>query len=487
MSTDETPRLGLPDMPDTPELYPDIVADAFARLDAFTDLYLKGQFVNTPPALPADGDAYLTGGSPTGAWSGAAYKIATCRDGAWTLLAPFNGLRAYVASTGGFIVYENSVWTDWNSLVGGSEGSVASAATCDIGAAGSLLLQVTGTTTITSFGTAANKLRFLRFAGALTLTHNATSLILPGAANIATAAGDMAIFASDGSGNWRCRQYSRASGQPVATALSVASLTTSGNASIGGAMTGAAATFSGALAGQSVQATAGNVKMASGYSLEWNGGTEYINQQAGHYLDVGVNSLQIARFYGTSVVVGTTAGGGWTAAAKMEVAGANDVFSVFSTSTGVAKTALLIRADYGGSNLVSFCYSDGLSKGSVTYTGGGTGVAYNTSSDMRLKIVLEQQRDWQGAIRALWIGEFDKYADFGKAGVACRDFGVLAQQAHQVLGGLGVTVPADENQAWMASAEPFAFLSLWGVKDLYAMLDALAARVAMLEAAHAGS
>jgi hypothetical protein len=52
----------------------------------------------------------------------------------------------------------------------------------------------------------------LVFAGALTFTHNATSLILPGAANITTAAGDVAWVESLGSGNWRCLVYMPAGG-----------------------------------------------------------------------------------------------------------------------------------------------------------------------------------------------------------------------------------------------------------------------------------
>ena len=52
-------------------------------------------------------------------------------------------------------------------------------------------------------GARAKTLRVVYFAGALTLTHNATTLILPGATNIAIAAGDSAIFLSDASGNWR--------------------------------------------------------------------------------------------------------------------------------------------------------------------------------------------------------------------------------------------------------------------------------------------
>lgn len=89
--------------------------------------------------------------------------------------------------------------------------AVASAATCDIGAVHGSVIEITGTVTITSLGTSANKLRYVRFSGALTLTHNGTSLILPGAANITTIAGDTAIFISDGSGNWRCWYYRQAS------------------------------------------------------------------------------------------------------------------------------------------------------------------------------------------------------------------------------------------------------------------------------------
>jgi hypothetical protein len=208
--SDNTPRLRIPELVSMQEANAVTWNETLVQLDAFVDLYLLGQFVNTPPGSPADGDAYLVGGSPTGAWSGYAYKIASCIDGAWRFYTPFNGLRAYVATTGAFIVYVGGVWTDWNSLISANEASIASAATCDLGAAGSLFVQITGNTTITSFGTGANKLRFVRFAQALTLTHNGTSLILLGGASRATAAGDVGIYASDASGNWRERSYFRA-------------------------------------------------------------------------------------------------------------------------------------------------------------------------------------------------------------------------------------------------------------------------------------
>jgi hypothetical protein len=105
---------------------------------------------------------------------------------------------------------------DIRELQAGS--TIASAATVNIGAANAEYLAVSGTTTITAFDTvAAGVYRVLKFDGILTLTHNATSLILPGGASITTAAGDVAGFRSLGSGNWRCEFYSRASGAAVIT------------------------------------------------------------------------------------------------------------------------------------------------------------------------------------------------------------------------------------------------------------------------------
>ena len=93
---------------------------------------------------------------------------------------------------------------------------IASAATTAIGGVVSDHVRITGSVTITSFGTIANGLkRVVRFAAALTLTHNVTSLILLGGANIITAANDIAEFVSLGSGNWICTRYHRADGKAL--------------------------------------------------------------------------------------------------------------------------------------------------------------------------------------------------------------------------------------------------------------------------------
>ncbi len=99
------------------------------------------------------------------------------------------------------------------------DGTIASATTTDLSTVNDGDITVSGTTTITGFGTlTAGIKKVLTFSGALTLTHNATSLILPGAANITTAAGDVAIMRSLGSGNWKCISFTRAASLPTTSA-----------------------------------------------------------------------------------------------------------------------------------------------------------------------------------------------------------------------------------------------------------------------------
>jgi hypothetical protein len=154
-----------------------------------------------------------------------------------------------------------------------SESTLASAATCDIGSEKSLNVQITGTTAITSFGSKANKLRILRFAGALTLTHNAASLVLLGAANRITAAGDVGIYTSDASGNWRERDYARAASNPgdFATKSGVETLTN-----------------------KLLQAQAGSAAAPS-HSFSANSNTGLFNP-ATNVCAVAINGVEAARF-----------------------------------------------------------------------------------------------------------------------------------------------------------------------------------------------
>jgi hypothetical protein len=155
-------------------------------------------------------------------------------SGTWTPVEWKSGLDAsknaspaagevYFATDSGKIYLCQVAGTWVNKLVGifnGIKGAdIASATTIDLGASTGNFVDVTGTVTITGLGTANSGIsRKVRFTGALLLTHNATSLLLPTAANITTVANDTAEFVSLGSGNWKCLWYQRYDGTPLAGA-----------------------------------------------------------------------------------------------------------------------------------------------------------------------------------------------------------------------------------------------------------------------------
>jgi hypothetical protein len=84
------------------------------------------------------------------------------------------------------------------------ETSIAVAATTNIGAAAPSRVLVSGSgVTVTSFGNVANSIKILRFDGANTITHNATTLVLANNINMVTAPGDMLMITSNNAGNWK--------------------------------------------------------------------------------------------------------------------------------------------------------------------------------------------------------------------------------------------------------------------------------------------
>jgi hypothetical protein len=127
-----------------------------------------------------------------------------------------------VAGTRPLFEYDGAQWELLtNSAQYGGFGaltSLASAATTDLGLVVSHNVNVTGNTTITSFGSSASTTYpyfRITFAGALVLTQNATSLILPGGVNLTTAANDTAIALYLGGGNWQIIDYQKATGFPI--------------------------------------------------------------------------------------------------------------------------------------------------------------------------------------------------------------------------------------------------------------------------------
>lgn len=108
-----------------------------------------------------------------------------------------------------------------------TEVDIVAASQTDIGSQSSRLIRVTGNTGITSFGTNYRGPIFLRFEQALTIAHHATTLIIPGGANITVAAGDSCIVVpkTNGAGGafngWRIDSYAKATKNPTIDAADI--------------------------------------------------------------------------------------------------------------------------------------------------------------------------------------------------------------------------------------------------------------------------
>lgn len=112
----------------------DVALRGFLRgVDGLVQPNVKGYLTNTPPGSPSDGDVYIIGAAPTGAWAGNAGKVArwSANDGAWEFYTPKNGWmvqsnsarEVYRYTGGGWeIFYQEGTWTPYiyGSSVAGS-------------------------------------------------------------------------------------------------------------------------------------------------------------------------------------------------------------------------------------------------------------------------------------------------------------------------------------------------------------------------------
>ena len=85
------------------------INEAFARIDAVLNSGVIDRDLATPPGSPASGDVYIVAGSPTGAWSGQAGKIAYY-DQLWRFVTPREGMMLWVNDEDLRVAYNGSNW-----------------------------------------------------------------------------------------------------------------------------------------------------------------------------------------------------------------------------------------------------------------------------------------------------------------------------------------------------------------------------------------
>lgn len=108
-----------------------------------------------------------------------------------------------------------------NPRIGGGTATLASGSTVDLGSVAATAITLTGTTTITSFGSSmkAGQIKTVVSTSALSITHNGTSLIIPGAANLAVDAGGALVVLCVSEGNYRVLSYLASAGLVTPTTL----------------------------------------------------------------------------------------------------------------------------------------------------------------------------------------------------------------------------------------------------------------------------
>lgn len=122
------------DLPATPRLALPLLAiaqaqkelthnEALVRLDALVHAAVVAGPLADPPVGPAEGQCWIVGASPTGAWSGQSLAIAIWSAGGWRFAAPRAGMQVTRLDDGSRLRFDGSVWAGPETIaapVGGS-------------------------------------------------------------------------------------------------------------------------------------------------------------------------------------------------------------------------------------------------------------------------------------------------------------------------------------------------------------------------------
>ena len=111
----ETTQLGLPLLQPSQAQKHVTVNDAMMVLDTVVQLSVKDSLLNAPPSLPLEGDRYIVGPAPTGAWSGMARQIGAWIGGAWVFYQPQDGWIAWDVVAAKALVFTLGTWQPLSS------------------------------------------------------------------------------------------------------------------------------------------------------------------------------------------------------------------------------------------------------------------------------------------------------------------------------------------------------------------------------------
>lgn len=131
-----TPDFGLPELSQS-QANPDVTHnEALQLLQALSNGAID-RALNNPPGAPTNGDVYILGAAPTGAWAGRANAVAVYLGGAWHFIPGFDsagaaiaigarheGLSLYVRDEDLFYTWSGAAWVISSVVADGDKGDI---------------------------------------------------------------------------------------------------------------------------------------------------------------------------------------------------------------------------------------------------------------------------------------------------------------------------------------------------------------------------
>jgi len=106
----QTSRLGLPFIEPGQAQKELFHNEALRRLDVAVAAAAETVGDDSPPGSPTEGQCFIVGTAPTGAWAGHAGAIAGYAAGGWRFVAPVAGMRALDKVSGQTATYDGAAW-----------------------------------------------------------------------------------------------------------------------------------------------------------------------------------------------------------------------------------------------------------------------------------------------------------------------------------------------------------------------------------------
>jgi hypothetical protein len=322
--------------------------------------------------------------------------------------------------------------------------TLASASTVNLGSVASQAVSITGTVSVTSFGTVkAGTVKLVKLPAGLTIVYNATSMILPGSADILAEANDSALMLSLGSGNWQCLLYSRFS-TPPSGALPIA------NGGTGATTASAARDALGLKIGTNVQAYSANAAFLN-VAQAWS----------------AIQTFNAITIHNTGELFKITG--------EDDLGGGVDGFMIDQTlgyanrHTRASTTTRPIHQFYNANGMV----------GNISTSGSGT--SYSTTSDGRLKVNqvrLSDEIDVGSMIDALQPKAYDFLSSATMLRTGERAVGLVAQEVETVLPS---AVSRGDGEPGSAEFTPWSLDYTKFVPILIAEVQQLRSRLAAVE------